>query len=423
MIDSILFYVHHTLTLLWGVILTAAFSGVRLTRKNALILGGIFAACGISMLATLLLLGEKRVWELYPLIVHALLGVLLGLVFHKRPVTVLASVSLAYLCCQPSKWCGMLVETFVSSQTPVWCVKILVALVMVMVTLRFLVGYISELFNKDTRGVLIFCSVPVVYYLFDYTVGVYTGLWTDYIRLMAEFLAFFLCIAFMAFCVIYYREYEQKMQIQRKNQIIELTVNQQAKEIEAIREKELETRLLRHDMRHLLSNLAMTIEQNDRETALKLISGYAQQVEATSLRRYCKNDTVNYILANFEERCHKAHTDFQVDLSMDSLPVDEIMFSSIMANALDNALNAQAAVEAEKRQIRLMLKESDGKLLLSVKNPYAEPLTRDPVTQIPVATAEGHGYGVQSILYLTEKMGGKYQFTIQDGWFTLRVVL
>ena len=35
----------------------------------------------------------------------------------------------------------------------------------------------------------------------------------------------------------------------------------------------------------------------------------------------------------------------------------------------------------------------------------------------------GHGYGTQSILYLTEKLGGKCQFVVQNNIFVLRVVL
>ncbi|MBQ7916763.1 MAG: GHKL domain-containing protein, partial [Firmicutes bacterium] len=173
MIDTILFYIHHGLTLLWGVILSAAFCGIRFNKKNTGILFLIALACGISQLSVLLWLGEQRVWELYPLIVHALLGVLLCLVFRIRIITVLSSITLAYLCCQPSKWFGLLADALAANSTITWCVRILIALIISVLILRYFSSLISEIFSKEFRNVLIFGIVPFVYYLFDYTAGVY----------------------------------------------------------------------------------------------------------------------------------------------------------------------------------------------------------------------------------------------------------
>lgn len=423
MMDTILFYVHHTLTLLMGVAMSAAFCDIHFTKRNLGLLAAIFMVCGISQLSVLFLWGEQLVWELYPLIVHALLAALFCLVFRKHIITVAASIALAYLCCQPSKWFGLLTNVFTENSVVIWCVRIAVSLAVLVLVICFFAHHISEIFNKEVRSVLIFSSVPFVYYLFDYTVGIYTNMWENHARLVSEFLAFYLCVAFMAFCVIYYGEYEQKMQTKRKNAIIQITVQQQAKEIEAIRKSNLETSLLRHDMRLLLSNLALSIQQNDQETALNLISGYAAQVESASLRRYCSDDTVNYILTNFENKCRTAGVNFQTDLGFGALPVDEVMFASVLSNALDNALNAQADLPESDRQVKLLLKDSGGKLLLSVRNPFRGSRTLDPVTGAPVSDRDGHGYGTQSILYLTEKLGGKCQFTIEDHIFTLRIIL
>lgn len=423
MIDTFLFYTHYTLTFFWGTVLSAAFCGIPFTKKNVGIVALLFALCGISQLSVLVLIGEQRVWELYPVIVHVPLAALLSIVFRKRPVTVLASVSLAYLCCQPAKWFGLLFDAVAENHILVWCVRIGVAAAVAIIMIRCFSGLISEIFHKNTRSVLIFSSVPFVYYLYDYTVSVYTDLWEAHAYLISEFLSFFLCVVFVVFCLVYYREYEKKMQTQQTNQIIEIALQQQAKEIEAIRKSHLETNLLRHDMRLLLSNLALCVEHNDKENARNLISGYVAQVESTALRRYCQNDTINYILTNFESKCEKASVCFRVDLEMETLKVDEIVFASILSNALDNALNAQLKLPEKDRLIRLMLKDSDGKLLLSVKNPFRSDDRLDYVNQIPAREKDGHGYGTQSILYMTEKLGGKCQFSVQNDLFILRVVL
>lgn len=421
MIENIFFFTYYALVLLFGIVLSFAFSGLRFTKKNNIFISLIFLVLGIVQLGVFWLLGETKTWELYPLIVHLPIAVFLCLTLKKKVTTVLAAISLAYLCCQPSKWIGLLAETFINSNPIVTNIRIIVLLLVAFIVIRYLALYISEIFNKDNRSVLIFSSIPMIYYLFDYTVGIYTDLWNSHYRVISEFLPFLLCVAFVAFCVIYYKEYEKKADSERKEQIIKITVQQQAKEIAAIKKSNLETRLLRHDMRLLLSNLALSIEQNDKENSLKMISGFVKQVEASSLQRYCENDTVNYILTNFENKCRESGVEFKATIEIEKLAVDEILFSSIISNALDNALNSQAKLPEEERYIKLMLKNSDGKLLFSVKNPISEkPIFIDG---LPVSNRKGHGYGTQSIRYMTERLGGKCQFIIQDNTFILRVVL
>lgn len=421
MIENILFFAYHILMLLFGIVLSCAFCGLHFTKKNAMIVLVLFVVCGVLQLGVFCFFGELRTRELYPLIIHLPIALFLCFGFRKRVVTVLASISLAYLCCQPSKWFGLLTKAVTNNDTVVWIARILIMLAVVFVAICYLASYIFEIFNKDNRSVLIFSSVPLVYYVFDYVVGVYTELWVSNNRIAAEFLPFFLCVFFMIFCVVYYKEYEKKADADRREQIVSITVQQQAKEIAAIKKSTLETALLRHDMRLLLGNLALSIEQNDRENSLKMISGFITQVEAASLHRYCQNDTVNYILTNFENRCRESEVEFNVTVEIGDLSVDEILFSSIISNALDNALNAQEKLPEEGRQIKLMLKDSDGKLLLSVKNPVKE----EPVfiDGLPVSDRKGHGYGTQSIRYMTERLGGKSQFTVQNNMFILRVIL
>lgn len=380
-----------------------------------------FSFCGLLQWVVFYLLGEQKTWELYPLIVHLPLGLALCLCFRKKVVTVLAAISLSYLCCQPSKWIGLLVEEITHNDIVVWSIRIFVVLIAAFVIICYLASFISEIFNKDIRSVLIFSCVPFIYYLFDYAVGVYTDLWINNYLIAAEFLPFFLCIVYMVFCVIYYKEYEKKADAERKEQIVRLTVQQQAKELEAVKKSNLETSLLRHDMRLLLSNLALCIEQNDKENSLKMISGFASQVDATSIHRYCKNDTINYILTNYENKCKEINARFQAIVTIEDISTDEVLLSSIISNALDNALNAQSKLPDSQRQIKLMLKDSNGKLLLSVKNSFKE--TPVFIDGIPISNKKGHGYGTQSIRYMTEKLGGKCQFTIQNDLFILRVVI
>ena len=258
------------------------------------------AFIGVLQLITLFAFGEESEWKLYPLSTHLPLALFLCIVYKKRLETVLATILTAYLFCQPVKWFGVLAYYLSHSET------------------------------------------------IEYIAIVYTDLWIDNNRVVAEFLPLMLVFIYMTVTILYSNEVEEKMYSEHKASIIRITSEQQKKEIEAIRRNE-------HDV------------------------------------------------------------------EIDNLTIDVNMFSSILSNALDNALDAQKTLPEVNKYIRLMLKTSGGKILLSVKNPVSEPPYF--VDGLPVSKREGHGYGTQSIRYMTERLNVKWQFSVKNNTFTLKVII
>jgi sensor histidine kinase regulating citrate/malate metabolism len=230
-----------------------------------------------------------------------------------------------------------------------------------------------------------------------------------------------LCIVFLLFSVIYYKEYESKADLELQEQFIKISFEQQKKELESIKEKENEIRIIRHDMRLFLNTLIMHINQDDKEAALNLTTTLASNIEATNIRRYCDNDIVNYIVSDYAAKCEKSCVYFHTTIEIQELDIDEIIFSSILSNALDNALNATSKLSEKERNIKFLLKTTNGKLLLSIRNPFSGNIIFSD--GLPVSKISGHGYGTQSIRYMTKRLGGNCQFTIEENEFILRVVI
>lgn len=421
MLENILMVLYGTAVLLFGVTLTYAFAGIRGIRKNGLILLGLCLFCGGLQIAASFAFSPETVWKLYPLITHLPLILLLCFYYHKTLITALAAAFTSYLLCQPAKWVGVLFHQLTGSRIAESCGRSLCLLVVGSFALYYLASYLSDIFNKDRHSVAIFAIVPAVYYVFDYVTAVYTNLWTSNNRVVAEFLPFFLAVTYILFCTVYYREYEQKADALRKEQIIRITAQQQAKEMIAVRQIQQEIRLLRHDMRMVLSSLAVAIDNDDEEKARSLISAHIDRIDGTRLQRFCSNDVINYVLSDYAAKCDANHVSFTCSAELDELKVDEILFSSILSNGLDNALNAQKDVPIGNRSIRVMIKHSNEKLLLSIKNPVEHKVVF--ADGVPVSGKRGHGYGTQSIRFVTERLGGNCQFTVQDDVFILRVIL
>lgn len=421
MIENILALLHGACLLLFGITLTAAFAGLRPSKKNALVFLGLFVFSGVLQLGATLTLSEAVVWKLYPFITHLPLILLLCIEYRKSLATASAAAFTAYMCCQPSKWFGVLIFQITENTPAELIARILFLIPVSYIAIVQLSSSLSEIFTKDQRSVYIFGIVPTVYYFYDYITVVYTNLWRTYNLVAIEFLPFFLVVAYMIFCFIYYKEYEQKADAQRKEQIIRIAVEQQGNEITALKQSEQEVRLLRHDMRLFLSNLAVLLENGETEKARELIAPYITDIGRTRLERFCSNDTINYVLSNYSARCKGEEIPLSYAIEIEQLHIDEIMLSSILSNALDNAINAQKLLSPDKRSIKLMLKTSNGKLLLSVKNPVGQKVIF--TDGLPISDKKGHGYGTQSIRYMTERLGGNCQFSVQDNVFIFRAVL
>lgn len=414
-----MFCIHYGLLLAFGVVTSFFFSGYRSTKRNGSALILTFLLCATLQSAVYFLLSEEQVWLLYPLIVHLPIVLVLRFVLKKSLVTAVAAVSTAYLCCQPANWVGLLLESITANGVVMHLVQIAVVLVTGVVCIWLFSTQMAGLFNKDRRSVMIFGIVPFVYYLFDYGIDIYTDVWLLHTYLVGQFLAFFLCIVFMVFCAVYHKQYEQRVEAQQKERLISVQVQQQAQRMEKARESEQLVRMLRHDMRHFLSTLAVCLESGDSEKALELVRGYLNYADQVQLKKYCENDMLNYVLTDFADRCDKNAVELRLTVELEQVTVDEITLCVVLANALDNALVHQP--EQGARYVRVMLKNMDGRLLISVKNPVEQPPRF--VDGIPITTREHHGYGVQSIRYITQKLGGNCQFSVMGGNFVVRVVL
>lgn len=422
MMDTVLGILHHALTLLFGVFISAAFLGIRMNRRNILILFAFSSAAGVVFVSSFVLFGATVTEQIYPLIIHIPLVLFLTLFYRYKAILAALSVLTAYLCCQISNWIGLLALNITHLNWVYFSVRIVTTVLVFIVLLRFVSDAAAQLMQKPTKALLIFGMLPFVYYLFDYLAKVYTGLLYSGSTVVVEFLAFALCVFYILFLVVYFKQYEEKQESEQRSRILKMKQTQAEKEIEAFQQAQHAVSLLRHDMRHFLLNISAFIEEGENEKALAYIRQVIAAADKTATQKYCKNEIVNMILSSYERRIRENDIHFQYSIQIpERLSISDVNLTSILSNALENAVHAATMLEPEKREIRLDLRMNANKLLISVKNTCAE--TPKMVDGLPQSSKNGHGLGTQSIRYVTEKLNGNCQFTVQDHWFILRVIL
>lgn len=204
-------------------------------------------------------------------------------------------------------------------------------------------------------------------------------------------------------------EVATKREVERQNKLL-LT------QIEAENARFIAESQTRHDIRH--HNLVMLefAKNNDienvREYLKKLVESESESSKET---RYCDNVTVNTVLSVYAK--HAAESNIFVEISasasreLEIQPQDLVV---VVANLFENAINACKKMEKEEKRINISIKEKSKRLIIKVENPCKADLIMDEAI---------YGIGICSVIHVTNKYDGMYDFFAEDGLFSAKVSL
>lgn len=419
MINTILEAIRYTLTLLFGIFVSTLFLDIKINKKNILIIFGFFY---IDLALQAIFYFSKNissVISLYPLITHLPLFLFFIFIFKKRIFPTLIAIASAYLCCQISNWSTIFVSSFINGTADIiYSLSLFLSFGFIV---KFVYLPISQLLKKQSSELISFGIIPIFYYIFDYVSTVYTQLLYVGNRITVEFTPLLLCICYFVFCTVYFKQYEEKQHIETNNKLMYMKQTQVEKEMTLMEENEKKIVLIRHDMRHFLNNILNDLENNQNEHAIDYIHTLFDSLDQTVRKQYCLNNTINMIIASYENRIQEENIDFHYQLSVPKKSaISDIDLTSILSNALENALKAVLLLK-DYRFIQLTIEEKCGKLLISVENNYLnEPIFVDG---IPISKEKNHGFGSQSIVYTVDKLNGNCQFSVNNHRFILRIVI
>lgn len=422
MLLSLLFAIHHTTTLMFGIYISAFFLGVKQNRKNIFILT-VFCACiGILHTIGLLLAGTVTFYQIYPFITHLPLILFLILHFKYSLAASCISVFSAYLCCQLSNWIGLLVLQLTDLMEWYYTARILTTIVVFFLLCKFVCRTTEAVFAKEKRELYLFGSLPVLYYFFDYIAAKYTDLLYSGSAVAAEFMGFVYCISYLLFLLIYFREYESKQEIQQYGQLLEMHLLSIQNEIDQMKHSQRKLVILRHDMRHHLDLILTQLQNENTAAAISYIQDISSTYDETMVTTYCKNDMLNSVVSIYQMRFSDRGISLECRISVgESLSVPEISFCTILSNALENAMYALEKLESRDKWAKLTISNKNNHLLLSLENPVEQiPVFVDG---IPVSEKKGHGIGIKSMVYYIEELHGQCHFSVTDNRFVLKIII
>lgn len=186
--------------------------------------------------------------------------------------------------------------------------------------------------------------------------------------------------------------------------------------------KNTEIKIIRHDLKHVLSSISTMINNQEYEEAIKIIKDYNIKIENTNSIVFCKNPIINTVLESYYAICIENDIEFNIKVNdfEDILNVPAYDLGIFISNCLENAVNACKKLEAN-RKINFKFLNNNGRLILRVSNTYNGEIELDDRKQ-PISTKDGHGIGTLSMKYFADKNGLILDYDINDNLFVINVL-
>lgn len=409
---------------IFGMVLSAAFCDIIWTWKKVLTMVGGCAAILLFQGIIYFGIDSNIVVELYPLITHIPLIIVLC-ILNRKILWSTISVWTAYLCCQLRRWLALLIVAVFSGNSAMQDIaEFFMTIPILLILIWFIAPAVRSISNYRISAQCQFGLVPALYYGFDYLTRIYTDLLLEGDLVVVEFMPFVCSIAYLFFVVRTSEERRIRSQLEQTQAILNLQVEQAVREIAALRDSQNKTVVYRHDMRHHMQYLSSCIENGQLKQAQGYIQEIYSEIEANKVRVFCENEAANLIFSTFAKRAEDSGISMKVQARIPQLiSVSETDLCVLLSNALENALHA-CKEQAEKGRagvVEVSMYERNGKLFLQVINSCGEDITFDD--GVPVTDRSEHGFGVRSICAIVEQYGGIYAFSAQDGQFVMRISL
>lgn len=192
-----------------------------------------------------------------------------------------------------------------------------------------------------------------------------------------------------------------------KYTLIELKLMEQEKHLNEMKRSQEEIRKIRHDMKNHVECVALLIHNGKSMEASSYLNNLLEnKMNFESQLINTRSDAVNAVLSNKIAICknESIQVKYEITGSVDRIP--EIDLSILLANVLDNAIEASLRIEVD-REIIIKIYDEQNYLVILVGNHINESvLNKNPRLLTTKKDKSHHGFGTLSINDVVVKYNG-----------------
>lgn len=301
---------------------------------------------------------------------------------------------------------------------------------------RYLAGKVSSLFHNKVKKWYLLLAIPLLFIVmvtdivnYGASIGIMVvsnangpGYWNDYHNELYSHIAVCILTAVSACAAGFYvfgmnRIYEE----QRKKE----QYRSQVAFYQMLQEQYERMERLRHDMKNHITGLQGLWKNREWEKMGSYLDQMLQEGELGSGEEASGSRTVDALLYRKHRQAQKEGIAWESGVQIpEKCPVDEYDLCVLFGNILDNALEACGRMEEKERRFVSIQSEVIKKcFLLEVRNSTGESGEGRPERPGGKENSREHGIGLLNIRDTVEKHNGVVETGIEDGVFTISILL
>lgn len=301
--------------------------------------------------------------------------------------------------------------------------RLLVYLLVILLDFHFVRPIYLDFITEIRKGWGILSLIPCALIILAVTLAVYPE---HYTRRPTGFLMVYLLGAVIVILYAAIGSYlfllYHRQSAERNREILKLQVKNLQKETADMENLAKQTKIIRHDTRHMLSTIGLLAESGDMQAILDFIGTADKSPAMLEPCRYCTDPLLDATLCSYFKSAEESGIVLQTSLAIpDTLPVDSAGLAICFANALGNAIESCKRLPEKERKIVFKCIDTP-RLMFEIGSPYEGRLTfdRNGLPKSPEGGTETH---IRSIAAFCERHAAFYSFTAENGWFKVTVAL
>ena len=194
---------------------------------------------------------------------------------------------------------------------------------------------------------------------------------------------------------------------------------------EDLRREQKRVRELRHDMANHLSVAQSLITQEKVLQAQNYLSELSQEISSASPKEFYRMETVNALLNVKYRLAAERQIDCRIFLELPQNPgIDEVGLCSLIANTLDNAIEACGKIpDVSRRRILLKGRLSGSNFSYYIENSVSGASKKAAALPSGRGNGRRRGLGLSIVRGLVSQSGGTLSISSDEEQFSVTVLL
>lgn len=411
---------YHTLL---GITLVLLFIESRFSRSRTCLL--VYTLTAVLLGADIALyhvLGRNRFGQLYTLINHIPAFLMFLYVSKNRGWQfVFQFLSGVFFCALVQHGSAL---AYVLSGRQTWVLGlayVVLSAAMVLFLVRFLRPLYLQALHHLHHGWWLMCLNIVIYYvIIIYLLPGYVGE-SDLGTVLKPAISL-LMMGFYLLILALFSSVQREMENRHSAEMFSVQLSALQRQVTSSQDAENALRIERHNLRHRLNTISNLARAGDREALLAYIGAAQERLEEAQPEIWCADPVLNATFSFYFSQAKRHQIAVEAELAFPKiLPADAAALSTVIANALENAIHACLLLPEKQRRIACHCINRP-RLMLEISNPCAVPVIFDK-DGFPAITGEddNRGLGLRSIRSFCEKHGATLTCAYKSGCFFLRV--